>query len=121
VRCYKALCERYYSHDRTLLNLILAVRMAGPRAGLGGIINRNYGVNHFIIGRDPHGRRRIRRVRTFTTPASAALFQEHEAEIGVRIIPHKWYTFLAAAGMRSRAGPRPARSSSSAVRHAGDR
>jgi sulfate adenylyltransferase len=97
VRCYKALCERYYDPGRTLLNLIpLAVRMAGPRAGLWhGIINRNYGVNHFIIGRDPHGPGKDSQGLDFyETRDVQRLFREHEAEIGVRIIPHKEMVYV---------------------------
>jgi sulfate adenylyltransferase len=54
VRGYKALAERYYPKDRIVLSLLpLAMRMAGPREALWhAIIRRNYGVTHFIVGRD---------------------------------------------------------------------
>jgi sulfate adenylyltransferase len=97
VRCYEALFENYYDPGRTLLNLVpLAVRMAGPRAGLWhGIINRNYGANHFIIGRDPHGPGKDSQGKDFyDTYDVQRLFREHEAEIGVRIIPHKEMVYV---------------------------
>ena len=97
VRCYEALFENYYDPGRTLLNLVpLAVRMAGPRAGLWhGIINRNYGANHFIIGRDPHGPGKDSQGKDFYDTCDVQrLFREHEAEIGVRIIPHKEMVYV---------------------------
>jgi sulfate adenylyltransferase len=97
VRCYEALFENYYDPGRTLLNLVpLAVRMAGPRAGLWhGIINRNYGANHFIIGRDPHGPGKDSQGKDFyDTFDVQRLFREQGAEIGVRIIPHKEMVYV---------------------------
>lgn len=97
VRCYKALIENHYEPERTLLNLLpLAVRMAGPRAGLWhGIINRNYGVNHFIIGRDPHGPGKDAQGKTFyDTYDVQQLFRTFESEIGVRMIPLKEMVYM---------------------------
>ena len=45
------LAERYYDPARTLL--ALAMRMAGPREALWhALIRRNFGANHFVVGRD---------------------------------------------------------------------
>jgi sulfate adenylyltransferase len=57
VRCYKTLVDAHYPKDRTLLSLLpLAMRMAGPREAVWhAIIRRNYGVSHFISGRDHAG------------------------------------------------------------------
>ena len=107
VRCYQTLIEHYYDPGRTLLNLIpLAVRMAGPRAGLWhGIINRNYGANHFIIGRDPHGPGMDSHGRAFYASRDVQeLFSAHEAEIGVSMIPHKEMVYLSGGNRYEESG-----------------
>lgn len=86
VRSYKALVERYYEPDRTLLALTpLAMRMAGPREALWhAIVRRNYGANHFIVGRDHASPGRDSRGEPFYPPYEAQeLLQTHGPEIGV--------------------------------------
>ncbi len=57
VRIYKSLIDNYYDKNCTALSLLpLAMRMAGPKEVLlHAIIRRNYGANHFIVGRDHAG------------------------------------------------------------------
>ena len=57
VRSYKTLVEQHYDNGETMLSLLpLAMRMAGPREAVWhAIIRRNYGANHFIVGRDHAG------------------------------------------------------------------
>jgi len=86
VRSYKVLAERYYDPRRALLALLpLAMRMAGPREALWhALIRRNYGANHFIVGRDHASPGLDSRGRPFYGPYDAQeLVARHGAELGV--------------------------------------
>jgi sulfate adenylyltransferase len=97
VRSYKVLTDRYYDRRRTLLALLpLAMRMAGPREALWhGIIRRNYGANHFIVGRD-HASPGVDSNNTpFYGPYEAQdLFEANAAEIGVKMMPFPELVYL---------------------------
>jgi sulfate adenylyltransferase len=97
VRAYKALVERYYDKSRTVLSLLpLAMRMAGPREALWhAIIRRNYGANHFIVGRDHAGPGVDSSGRPFYGPYDAQnLLQRFESNIGVKMIPFQEIVYL---------------------------
>ncbi|HVR40343.1 MAG TPA: bifunctional sulfate adenylyltransferase/adenylylsulfate kinase, partial [Thermoanaerobaculia bacterium] len=92
VRTYKALAERYYPKDRIVLSLIpLAMRMAGPREALWhAIIRRNYGANHFIVGRD-----HASPGAGFYGPYDAQeLVAKYSGEIGVAMRPFEELLYL---------------------------
>ena len=99
VRVYKALIDHYYPKDRSLLSLLpLAMRMGGPREALWhAIIRRNYGANHFIIGRDHAGPGQDSSGQPFYGPYEAQnLALEHAAEIGVQPLPFAEMVYLEA-------------------------
>ena len=97
VRSYKVLVERYYDRARTLLSLLpLAMRMAGPREAVWhAMIRRNYGANHFIVGRDHAGPGKDSEGTPFYGPYDAQkLLQRLGPEIGVKMIPFQEIVYL---------------------------
>ncbi len=97
VRVYKALYENYYDKSRTVLSLLpLAMRMAGPKeALLHAIIRRNHGANHFIVGRDHAGPGKGSDGQPIYGPYDAQeMLVQHEAEIGVKMVPFQWMVYL---------------------------
>ncbi len=57
MQCYNALIGNYYAKDRTMLSIMpVNMHYAGPReAVMHAIYRQNYGVSHFIVGRDHAG------------------------------------------------------------------
>jgi sulfate adenylyltransferase len=97
VRVYKALVENYYDKNSTLLSLLpLAMRMAGPKeAVLHALIRRNYGANHFIVGRDHAGPGNDSTGKPFYGPYDAQeTMKQHESELGVKMIPFEELVYL---------------------------
>lgn len=97
VRSYKTLVEKHYDKRATLLSLLpLAMRMAGPREAVWhAIIRRNYGANHFIVGRDHAGPGVDSQGQSFYGLYDAQnLLQQCEGEVGVKMVPFKELVYL---------------------------
>ena len=97
VRCYKALYENYYDSASTVLSLLpLAMRMAGPREALWhAIIRRNYGADHFIVGRDHASPGVDSQGEPFYGPYDAQeLLTKYSNEIGVKMLPFRELVYL---------------------------
>jgi len=97
VRTYKVLMEKYYDPKRTVLSLLpLAMRMAGPREALWhAIIRRNYGANHFIVGRnyaDP-GVDSVGK-SFYRTYEAQELLSRLETETGVKMVPFQELVYI---------------------------
>ncbi len=96
VRCYEAVIDKYPASTTSMSLLNLAMRMAGPREAVWhGIIRRNHGVTHFIVGRDHAGPGKNSQGQDFYGPYDAqVLFKQHEAEIGVTMVDFKHMVYV---------------------------
>jgi len=97
VRIYKTLIKNYYNSQHALLSLLpLAMRMAGPREAVWhAIIRRNYGANHFIVGRDHAGPGKDSSGKPFYGPYEAQeLLVKCGDEVGVKMVPFRALSYL---------------------------
>jgi sulfate adenylyltransferase len=96
VRCYEAVLDKYPAATTHLSLLNLAMRMGGPREAVWhGIIRRNHGVTHMIVGRDHAGPGKNSAGQDFYDPyAAQEMFREHEAEIGVEMVDFKQMVYV---------------------------
>ena len=96
IRCIRALVQNHYPKDRTVLSILpLAMRLAGPREALWHmLIRRNYGVNHFIIGRDHASPGKDSQGKPFYDPyAAQELAKKHEGELGMKCLTFKEFVY----------------------------
>ena len=96
VRCYQLLLSKYPPGTVKLSMLPLAMRMGGPREAIWhGIIRKNHGCTHFIVGRDHAGPGNDADGKPFYGPYEAQeLFKKHEADIGVTMVPFNMMVYL---------------------------
>ncbi|MBK4217343.1 bifunctional sulfate adenylyltransferase/adenylylsulfate kinase [Paracoccus caeni] len=96
VRCYEAVLDKYPAATTALSLLNLAMRMAGPREAVWhGLIRKNHGATHFIVGRDHAGPGKNSQDRDFYGPYEAQdLYRQHQAEIGVEMVDFKHMVYV---------------------------
>jgi len=89
MRCYEHLLARYPEQTTALSALNLATRLAGPREALWhGIIRKNYGCTHLIVGRDHAAPDPVPEQASFYAPEAAQeLFARHQEELGITMAP----------------------------------
>ena len=96
VRCYQRLLTKY-PHDTAKLALLpLAMRMGGPREAIWhGLIRKNHGCTHMIVGRDHAGPGKDADGKPFYGHYEAQeLFRNHEADIGVTMVPFSMMVYV---------------------------
>jgi len=95
-RCYELLLSKYPHGTVKLAMLPLAMRLGGPREAIWhGLIRKNHGCTHFIVGRDHAGPGKDKDGKPFYGPYDAQeLFKKHEAEMGVTMVPFQMMVYL---------------------------
>jgi sulfate adenylyltransferase len=96
VRCYQLLVAKYPHETAKLALLPLAMRMGGPREAIWhGLIRKNHGCSHLIVGRDHAGPGKDANNKPFYGPYEAQeLFRKHEADIGMGMIPFNMMVYV---------------------------
>ncbi len=96
VRCYEAVLDQYPSVTTTMSLLNLAMRMAGPREAVWhGLIRKNHGCTHFIVGRDHAGPGKNSAGQDFYGPYDAQdLFRQHQDEMGIEMVDFKQMVYV---------------------------
>src|SRR5260370_19347299 len=94
--CYQLLLSKYTEGTVELAMLPLAMRMGGPREAVWhGLIRKNHGCTHFIVGRDHAGPGKDTDGKNFYGPYDAQeLFRTHEKEMGVVMVPFQMMVYL---------------------------
>ena len=100
VRCYEAILDKYPTFSTNLSLINLAMRMAGPREALWhGLIRKNHGCTHFIIGRDHAGPGKDTYGNDFYAPYDAqSLFKKYSKEIGIEMVSFKELVYVPEQG-----------------------
>jgi sulfate adenylyltransferase len=96
VRVYQEVLKNYPQSTAMISLLPLAMRMGGPREAVWHmIIRKNYGVTHFIVGRDHAGPGKNSDDKDFYGPYDAQkLAEQHAKEIGVEMVPFQMMVYV---------------------------
>jgi sulfate adenylyltransferase len=97
VRCYEAVLDQYPQATTAMSLLNLAMRMAGPREAVWhGLIRKNHGCTHFIVGRDHAGPGSNSQGEDFYGAYDAQdLFRAHQEEMGIEMVDFKHMVWVA--------------------------
>lgn len=96
VRVYQHVIKRFPQSTAMIGLLPLAMRMGGPREAVWhAIIRKNYGMTHFIVGRDHAGPGKNSQGEDFYGPFDAIeLAQKHAEEIGIEIVSAGFLSYV---------------------------
>lgn len=96
VRCYEAVLDKYPAATTHLSLLNLAMRMGGPREAVWhGLIRKNHGCTHMIVGRDHAGPGKNSSGEDFYKPYDAQeLFAQNAEEIGLEMVDFKQMVYV---------------------------
>lgn len=96
VKVYKQILTKFPEGLATLSLLPLAMRMGGDREALWhALIRTNYGVDHFIVGRDHAGPGKNSAGVDFYGPYDAQdLLANYDEELDIKIVPFRMVTYL---------------------------
>lgn len=96
VKVYKQILQKFPEGSASLSLLPLAMRMGGDREALWhALIRTNYGVDHFIVGRDHAGPGSNSAGVDFYGPYDAQeLLASHKDELPITIVPFRMVTYL---------------------------
>ncbi|KAK6455414.1 sulfate adenylyltransferase [Scheffersomyces xylosifermentans] len=96
VKVYTQILKKFPDGLATLSLLPLAMRMGGDREALWhALIRTNYGVDHFIVGRDHAGPGKNSQGVDFYGPYDAQdLLANYEDELAIKIVPFRMVTYL---------------------------
>ncbi|KAM9994061.1 hypothetical protein ACTFIZ_012023 [Dictyostelium cf. discoideum] len=98
VKCYKEIIDSYPEGLATLSLLPLAMRMGGPREAVWhAIIRKNFGCNHFIVGRDHAGPGEDKQGNLFYQPYEAQeLALKLANRLSIKILPFQMMVYVPA-------------------------
>ena len=96
VRCYQHVLKKYPDNTAMLSLLPLAMRLGGPREAIWhGLIRKNYGCTHLVIGRDHAGPGKNKTGNPFYGSYEAQeTFMKYQVEIGIEMVPFNFMVYI---------------------------
>lgn len=96
VRCYEVVLDKYPNATTSMSLLNLAMRMAGPKEAIWhGLIRKNFGCTHIIVGRDHAGPGKDSAGNDIYGPYDAqTLFATHQDEMGIEMVDFKQLVYV---------------------------